>query len=148
MTDDTQAIQAILDAQQEAWQAGDAAAFGRDATADIVFTNVIGMFAVGLAGFEAQHRQIFATFYKGSKLRQEVEQITFVRPDVAIVNTLTQVTGHGPLPPVFPPHDGALHTRLEQVMVRSAGGWKVAAFHNVIVTPGAPETRPRPEVIT
>lgn len=135
MTDDGQAIRILLDAQEDAWRAGDAAAFSHAAKAEIVFTNVMGLFSVGRAGFEAQHRHIFSSFYKGSTLRQVVEQLSFVRPDVAIVNTLTEVTGFGALPPVIRAYDGVLKTRLEQVMERTDDGWKVAAFHNVVVHP-------------
>ena len=142
MTEETDAIRAILDEQEEAWRAGDAAAFSRAATSEIVFTNVVGLFSVGRTGFEAQHRHIFSTFYKGSTLRQVVEQITFVRPDVAIVNTLTEVTGFGALPPIMPTQDGVLKTRMEQVLVRVEAGWKVAAFHNVIVHPQAVAAAP------
>jgi hypothetical protein len=31
--------------------------------------------------------------------------------------------------------DGVLYTRLEQVMVKRAGIWSVAAFHNVPIQP-------------
>ncbi|WP_066804277.1 SgcJ/EcaC family oxidoreductase [Sphingomonas asaccharolytica] len=137
MTEETDAIHALLAEQENAWRSGDAAAFSRAATPEIVFTNVVGLFSVGRAGFEAQHRHIFSTFYKGSILRQVVEQITFVRPDVVIANTLTEVIGFGALPPAIRPYDGVLKTRLEQVMVCTEGSWKVAAFHNVIVHPQA-----------
>lgn len=142
MTDETHAIRSILDEQENAWRAGDAAAFSRAATSQIIFTNVVGLFSVGRMDFEVQHRHIFSTFYKGSTLRQVVEQITFIRPDVAIVNTLTEVTGFGALPPVIQAKDGVLKTRLEQVIVRSEEGWKVTAFHNVIVHPQAASTAP------
>jgi uncharacterized protein (TIGR02246 family) len=142
MADDTQAIRAILDEQELAWNAGDAAAFSRATTAGVVFTNVVGLFSIGRPGFEGQHRHIFATFYKGSTLTQVVENITFVRPDVAIVNTLTQVTGFGDMPHAIRAQDGVLKTRLEQVMVKSDAGWTVAAFHNVIVDPDAAAAAP------
>jgi uncharacterized protein (TIGR02246 family) len=83
MTDTKDAIQALLDEQERAWRAGDAEAFSRAVAPGIVFTNVVGLFSVGHEGFEPQHRHIFATFYKGSTLRQMVEQITYVQPDVA-----------------------------------------------------------------
>lgn len=142
MTDETTALNSILNEQDAAWCAGDAAAFARSAAEDIVFTNVVGLFSVGRGPFEAQHRHIFATFYKGSVLRQSVERISFVRPDVAIVNTLTRVTDFGVLPPVLAAQDGVLTTRLEQILVRADEGWQVAAFHNVVVHPQAAATAP------
>ncbi len=144
MDDATHAIRELLDEQERAWQAGDAEAFSLATMPDIVFTNVVGLFSVGRAGFETQHRHIFATFYKGSIMRQAIERITFVHPDVAIVNTLTQVTGFSALPPIFPSHDGTLNSRLEQVLARDDNGWRVAAFHNVFVHPNASAAAPPP----
>jgi uncharacterized protein (TIGR02246 family) len=142
MTEDISALRAILDEQDQAWGAGDAAAFSRRAASDIVFTNVVGLFSIGREPFEAQHRHIFATFYKGSALRQLVERISFVRPDVAVVNTLTTVTGFGALPPVFTVHNGVLTTRLEQVFVWTNDRWEIVSFHNVVVHPQAAATAP------
>ena len=136
--DDATAIRAVLDRQEAAWAAGDAAGFARDTTHTVAFTNVVGMFSVGRAPFEAQHAHIFATFYKGSTMRHlAVENLAFVRPDVAVVNTLTQVTGFGQMPPDFPVHGETIQARLEQVMVRDGDAWRVAAFHNVTVLPNA-----------
>lgn len=131
------AILAILAAQDAAWAAGDAEAFCAQATPELVFTNVVGMFSVGLAPFVEQHRRIFATIYRGSVLKQTLAHLTLLRPDVAIVDTLTEVTGHGALPPGAQAIDGALRTRLEQVMVLTDGRWRIAAFHNVPVNPAA-----------
>ena len=131
------AIMRLLAAQDEAWCAGDAAAFGESVLPDVVFTNVVGMFSVGLGPFVGQHAFIFSTFYKGSILRQELVNLAMVRPDVAIVDTLTQVTGFGELPPGAEAIDGALRTRIEQVMTLEDGRWMVASFHNVPVQPAA-----------
>ena len=136
------AILAILAAQEAAWNAGDAAAFGTSALPDVVFTNVVGMFSVGIEPFNAQHAHIFATMYKGSRLSQELVHVAMVTDEVAIVDTLTAVTGYGHLPPGAAPIDGALRTRLEQVMVRRDGAWRVQSFHNVPVNPVAMEAGP------
>ena len=93
---DLAAIAALLAAQDAAWAAGDAAAFGADALPDIVFTNVVGMFSVGIEAFNAQHAHIFATFYKGSTLEQELVHVTMASDDVAIVDTLTSALGTCP----------------------------------------------------
>ena len=131
------AIERVVAAQDAAWCAGDAAAFGASALPDVVFTNVVGMFSVGAVPFNAQHAHIFATMYRGSRLAQEVVHVTMVTDDVAIVDTLTAVTGYGELPPGAEAIDGALRTRIEQVMVRRDGDWRVQSFHNVPVHPVA-----------
>ena len=136
---DHSAILAIIAAEEAAWLAGDAAAFSAVTTDDVVFTNVVGMFSVGRVPFQKQHEHIFADFYKGTTIRSTVAHIAFVRPDVAVVDTLTELTGFGDLPPAIAGHvaDGAIRTRLEQVMVRNDGRWQVAAFHNVAVDAAA-----------
>jgi uncharacterized protein (TIGR02246 family) len=129
-------IAAVLDRQMAAWAAGDAEAFSGDVTDNVVFTNIVGMFVVGRPGFQQQHAHIFSSFYKNSLMRQTVEHITFVRADVAVVDTLTEVEGGGPFPPDFPRHGERVRTRLEQVMVHDGERWRVAAFHNVPIPPG------------
>jgi uncharacterized protein (TIGR02246 family) len=134
-SEDRAAIEAILQRQAVAWAAGDAVAFAADALDGVVFTNIVGMFSVGRAPFVGQHAQIFSTIYKGSRLSQEVVAVTPVRPDVAIVDTLTRLVDALHRPPGIELIDGAVHTRLEQVMVKDGGAWKVASFHNVAVHP-------------
>lgn len=132
--------QAILDmiaAQDTAWCAGDAAAFGASVLPNIVFTNVVGMFSIGVEAFNAQHAHIFSTIYEGSSLSQELVHITMAAEDVAIVDTLTSVTGFRHLPPGATAIDGALRTRLEQVLVNREGVWWVQSFHNVPINPAA-----------
>ena len=136
------AVRAVIAAQDAAWCAGDAAAFGASALPDIVCTNVVGMFSVGIEPFNAQHAHIFATIYLGSRLSQELVHVTMAAADVAIVDTLTSVTGYRHLPPGAAPIDGALKTRIEQVMVRRDGAWRVQSFHNVPVNPAATAVAP------
>ena len=129
------AIRAILAKQDRSWSVGDAAAFAGSAAPDIVFTNVMGIFSVGRAPFEAHHARIFASNFKGSRLEQSLVHIALVRPDVAIVDTLLDLTGYSHLPPGSEGVDGVFKTRSEQVMVLEDGRWWVASFHNVPVNP-------------
>lgn len=130
-----QSIEAIIAGQCAAWDAGDADAFVAGALEDVSFTNVMGMYTVGLEPFRAQHARIFATIYKGSQMSQKIERIAFIREDVAVVDTLTGLEGVAHLPPGFAPGDGMPASRLQQVLVKDAGAWRVAAFHNVFVNP-------------
>jgi uncharacterized protein (TIGR02246 family) len=130
-------IAALISAEDDAWNRGDAQGFSDKVLPDVVFTNVIGMFSVGKAPFLAQHERIFATIYKGSLIHQTIEQITMLTPDIAIVDTLASVTGATHAPPGVELIDGAIRTRLEQVLVHRANGWWIASFHNVAVNPAA-----------
>jgi uncharacterized protein (TIGR02246 family) len=140
---DEAAITRILDDEGAAWLRGDADAFGAHVVPDVVFVNTVGMFSVGKHPFVAQHQGIFATIYKGSEMRQFIEKITFIGGDIAIVDTVTKLSGMEQLPTGAAAVDGALYTRLEQVMVRTGGEWSVASFHNVPIQPKFVDERVR-----
>jgi uncharacterized protein (TIGR02246 family) len=129
------ALLRILDGGGAAWAKGDADAFAAHVRDNVVFTNIVGMFSVGKVPFVAQHKAIFATIYKESLMQQFVQNISFVRSDTAIVDTIAKVTGFHELPVGASAVDGALYTRLEQVMVKENGAWQVASFHNVPIQP-------------
>jgi uncharacterized protein (TIGR02246 family) len=141
---DRAAIEAGLTRQSAAWLAGDAAAFGADTQEGVLFTNVVGMFSIGRTPFIAQHEHIFSTIYKGSRMEQEIVAITLIRPDVAIVDTLTKLVDAPHRPPGIELIDGAVRSRLEQVMVKDGSEWKVASFHNVAVNPAVANGAPPP----
>jgi uncharacterized protein (TIGR02246 family) len=141
---DRAAIEAVLTRQSAAWEAGNAGAFAADAQEGVLFTNVVGMFSIGRAPSIAQHERIFSTIYKGSRMEQEIVAITLVRPDVAIVDTLTKLVDAPHRPLGVELIDGAVRSRLEQVMVKDGTEWKVASFHNVAVNPAFANGAPPP----
>ena len=135
-------IAALIAGEDEAWRRSDAAGFSARVLPDVVFTNVLGMFSVGKAPFLAQHERIFATIYHGSTLRQTIRHVTMLTPDIAIVDTVSVVTGARAAPPGIGLIDGAVHTCLEQVLVRHEDGWWVASFHNVALNPAVNAAAP------
>ena len=91
-----------------------------------MFTNVVGMFSIGRAPFVAQHEHIFSTIYKGSRMEQEIVAITLVRPDVAIVDTLTELVDAPHRPPGVELIDGAVHRGWNKLWSRmgACGRWR------------------------
>lgn len=51
--EDRAAIENILGLQCDAWDRGDAAAFGGDVAEEVLFTNILGMFSVGRGPFHS-----------------------------------------------------------------------------------------------
>ncbi|HEX6574255.1 MAG TPA: SgcJ/EcaC family oxidoreductase [Gemmatimonadaceae bacterium] len=134
---DLEAIRAILDRQMLGWNSGNAAMYADDLYDDIVFTNIRGDSFRGAEGFIKQHEFIFATFFRGTSVSQDIEEIVFPANDVAIVQLLTCVSGIEGMPPhALLDSKGRLRTRLMQVFTRKADGWKVAGYHNVDVKRG------------
>jgi uncharacterized protein (TIGR02246 family) len=127
-------IREIIAGQVAAWNAADAKAFSASFAENGSFTNIRGTVFYGHRAFEDRHVEIFRTFFKGSKLAMSPTKIRFVRPDVAIVDIATEVSGLRAAPPgVTRASDGRIHTRLQQVLVKSDGEWLVESYHNVDV---------------
>jgi uncharacterized protein (TIGR02246 family) len=104
------------------------------------------MFFTGHQGFLDKHEEIFQGIFHGTTLKQEVVSLRFIRPETAVVETLTWITGFspsGPPPGTHVDDKGRLRTRLLQVMVKDAGVWKITVYHNVDVKPGV--TAPEPQ---
>lgn len=99
-----------------------AKAFAEDA--DYVVIN--GNHLKGRAAIESGHQRIFDTIYKDTTLSLAVQQIRFLRPDVAVVHVKgqrTSVTNER--------NQGALITL---VMTKEKSGWTIAAFQNTAIS--------------
>jgi uncharacterized protein (TIGR02246 family) len=127
-------IRHIIADQVAAWNVGDAKAFSASFATDGGFTNIRGTVFYGHQAFEDRHREIFQTFFKGSKLAMSPTKIRFVRPDVAIVDLTTELSELQGVPPgIKPAADGKIHTRLQEVFVKDKGEWLITSYHNVDV---------------
>jgi len=141
---DETAIRNIIQEEIAAWNSGDAVAFARHFAADGTFTNIRGQYWTGREAFTERHDSIFKGIYRGTTMKQDVVSLKFVRPDVAVVETLTAVIGIQKLPPGMSADDkGRLRSRLLQVMVKDGGKWKISAFHNTNVSPDVPVPYPQ-----
>jgi uncharacterized protein (TIGR02246 family) len=139
---DEAAIQSIVQNETDTWNKGDAVGYSKDFAANGTFTNIRGQFFTGYDGFLKQHQVIFDGIFKNTTLSQRVVSLKFVRPDVAIVETLTAVAGVTQPPTGVVLHEGRLRTRLLQIVVRDNGVWKIVTYHNTDVKPGIPVTEP------
>jgi uncharacterized protein (TIGR02246 family) len=140
------AIRKILEEEVTTWNRGDTDGYSRHFATEGTFTNVQGMFFVGYKAFRDRHEEIFKGQFRGTVLRQEVVSLRFVRPDVAVVDTLTWVSGFpnaGPPPVVHADTKGRLRTRLLQVFVKDGDDWKISVYHNVDIKPGIESPEPK-----
>ena len=139
--DDIIAIQNIINTEVKGWNNGDAELFSKYIAEDCSFTNIVGFYFKGYKDFLDRHAMLLKEVFLNTTMEQKIVDIQFVRPDVAIVETLIHVSGIAkpiPLPGVFVDDYGCLHTRLCQVMVKESSGWKIAAYHNVDIKAGIP----------
>ncbi|WP_161492803.1 MULTISPECIES: SgcJ/EcaC family oxidoreductase [Spirosoma] len=138
---DSLAIQTILQEEVTSWNSGDAVTYSKRFAETGTFTNIRGMFFTGHQQFLDRHVEIFKGMFANTVLQQQVVSFRFLGPDVAVVETLTQVAGFpkGGGPKAIHVDDkGRLHTRLLQVFQKQTGNWKIVVYHNVDLKPDTP----------
>lgn len=141
---DEQAIRAVIKNQTEAWGRQDAVAFSRDFAEDGIYTNIRGESMRGHDAFLRQHEAAFRTLFRNTSVVQDITVLVSPEPGVALVETLTAVSGISQPPPGIVLDDrGRLRTRVLQVLVKRGGLWKVVAHHNVDVKRGVAVPEPR-----
>lgn len=134
---DESEVRELLDELTDAWNRGDARAYGARYQADATFTNVFGAFYVGREEFDRRHDEILRGIFAGTKLTMEIRQLRFLRPDIAAVDVATSLAGAKVRPPgVEVGPDDRLHSALLMVLTREHGRWEIAAYHNVWRSPG------------
>ena len=138
-------IRKAVDAEEDAWNRGDARAFAARFQEEGSLTDVLGAVSRGRAEIERRQSELISTYFKGSRIALKVRKIRFLKPDVALAEIDTEVSGfHKPPPAVYVDTEKVIRTRLLQVMVKSGTDWMVASFHGVDVkTP--PEKLVAPE---
>jgi uncharacterized protein (TIGR02246 family) len=139
-TTDTQpadeAIRALIDQQTEAWNRNDAVAWTKDFAEDANFINIRGDLVKGRTAIEKIHAFIFSGPYKESHCAVKIESIRYPAPNVAVVDTTSEVTNFKGLPPgVSATEPGILRTRPKFILVSEKGAWKIVAVHNTAISP-------------
>jgi uncharacterized protein (TIGR02246 family) len=114
-------IEATLAAIVAAWDAGDAAGFARLFTEDATYVVYFGASYVGREAIERAHIPVFQRFRRGSRMRLQIREIRWPTPDTAVVLTEGGVGKGARLP---------LDKVQTFTLVRTAAGWKCAAFQN------------------
>ncbi|GAB2521607.1 SgcJ/EcaC family oxidoreductase [Spirosoma aerophilum] len=138
---DSLTIQTILGQEVTSWNSGDAATYSTHFAENGTFTNIRGMFFTGHQQFLDRHVEIFKGMFAQTVLQQDVVSFRFLSPDIAIVETITWITG---FPKGISPkaihidNKGRLHTRLLQVFQKQRGDWKIVVYHNVDLKPDTP----------
>jgi len=128
MTTDEEAIQAILQQFETAWNAYDSVSIAALFVEDANFIHIFGGQLDGRTAIEAAHRVIFNTIYRGSHARFTLRSIRFVRPDVAVVFAGAHVK--------FEENNETreMETRPTLIVVRQEAKWKILAFQNTKVS--------------
>lgn len=126
--EETSKIRQVIGKFVEAWNRHDAKAFSMVFAEDADFTNVRGMSAHGRAAIEKFHAPVFDTYFKNSHQQIIEIKIRFLKPDVAAVAALWEMSGARNADGTERPLRKGL---LNLVMLRQAGDWLIAVMHNM-----------------
>jgi uncharacterized protein (TIGR02246 family) len=124
-------VLAVLDRLTDAWNAGDAAAYGRLFTEDADYVTFFGMQLPGRALIESSHRALFEGPMRGSKLvgGYGEARVRFPAENVAIV-----VSGGGSSLSGGDVVEEGREVTVTFVLVRGEEGWLITAFQNTRVS--------------
>lgn len=126
-TEDRAAVEAVAAGMARAWNAASGAGFAADFDEDADFVNIYGLHARGRQAIADGHNMIFRTVYAGSTLQCGVEQVRYLRADIALVHLRCRLSiPQGPMA-------GDMASAPSMVMQRTNGGWSIMAFQNTLV---------------
>lgn len=129
---DEHALRALVDELAAGWNAGDGALFADPFAVDADYTAVTGLHVRGRDLIGRGHDELFGSVFRGTRITLSVDDIRFVRPDVAVVHTSNALAG-----PDGQPVPGNETSAAMLVACREDGRWSVTAFHNM-----RPQARP------
>ena len=135
---DESAVRALVQKCIEGWNKGSGEAFAAQFAEDADFVVGNGTHLKGRKQNASNHQQIFDTFFKGTRLRLQVKSIRFLRPDVALVHTLSNVLKPGESD--APPEPAFIQA---WTVSKHGNEWLVDAFQNTpIQRQGGPTSKP------
>ena len=122
---DEAAVRSLVRKCVEGWNKGSGEAFAAQFAEDADYVVVNGMHIKGRRQNASAHQQIFDTFYKGTRLWVQVKSVRFLRPDVALMHTVSRVLKPGESD--ASPRPEAIQTF---TVSRHGNEWLIDAFHN------------------
>jgi uncharacterized protein (TIGR02246 family) len=127
MSEDARSIATqILRRMQDAWNQGDATAFGKLFASDVSFVDIRGDLHHGRVAVTHGHRAILDTIYKGSTVRYDLNSASQLSDDIIVAHSRALMRAPtGPLA-------GENHAVQTLVLARTGADWLIAAFHNTL----------------
>jgi len=121
----------VIGRLEQAWNNADGTAFGEPFAEDAEFVDIRGTHHSGRRSIVEGHEQIFASIYKGSRVRYEPIQTKMLGDEVMLVHNSGQLDApSGPM--------AGTHRAMQSlILVRNGEKWEVASFHNTLVAPGS-----------
>ena len=129
MNIDVERIVSDLIAELEnAWNAGDGSAFAQPFAQDADFVNIRGEHFRTRDAIAKGHQGIFNSIYKGSVVRYQVTGVRAIATGILLAHVKTTLkVPTGPLA-------GEHRSLFTVVLAQGEDAWRIAAFHNTLIT--------------
>ncbi len=122
-------IRANVEQLTKGWNMKSGAEFAKPFAEDSDYVVINGIHIKGRAANAEAHQRIFDTIYKDSSLVATVKQIRFLRPDVAVVHGVSNLTFK------INGEEKKGNSFVTLVMTKEKGKWSIAAFQNTAIQP-------------
>jgi uncharacterized protein (TIGR02246 family) len=138
---DERGVRAAVERLANAWNARDSKALADGLTSDVVFVGLLGERYDGREIVELSYRHVFETILQGSHGATTVEQVRFLKPDVAVAVAHQKFMSRMPQDAIASTvrqrvlsdelHESQARTTF--TLVRQGRTWLIAAMHNTLV---------------
>ncbi len=126
----------IVTELQQAWNAGNGAAWAAKYAPDAFMVNAFGMLVRGADEIQATQDQLFGGLFRGSRLHVSVRDIRMLNGHNAVMEAdidIIQITSM--LPSITAVDFGTLHTRMLFTLTRFPTGWLIVSSAQTVATP-------------
>jgi uncharacterized protein (TIGR02246 family) len=128
-TADREALAALVHNWESAWNTHDMHAFGELFHEDGVWILWTGEVWKGRTAIEEGHAAVHKTYYRNSVQREQIEELTFLGPEAAVVRFASTLTGDERFP------GKVIRSRKILVVTKRGGTWRVGWGQNTRLPP-------------
>ena len=134
------AVMGVMKKIVDTWNRHDMEAFANLFSQEADFVNVRGVRWIGRDAIRTNHAAAHATIFKNSRLSVVGEiSVGFLKPDVAVVRSITEITDAiDSTGRTLPPRD----TLLTLVVMNIEGKWTIVVAQNTNIDTGPAPTKP------
>lgn len=130
---DREQINTILQGVEEAWNKHDMRALANLFHEDGVWILWTGHVWTGRKAIEEDHAEVHRTVFRNSVQREQLEELTFVGPDAAVLRYCSTLTGDERAP------EKLIRSRKIMVVTKREGGWKIGWGQNTRFADSVPD---------
>lgn len=130
---DREQINAILRGVEDAWNRHDMHALANLFHEDGVWILWTGHVWTGRKAIEEGHAEVHRTVFRNSVQREELEELTFVGPDSAVLRYCATLTGDARAP------EKLIRSRKIMVVTKRDGAWKIGWGQNTRLADSTPD---------